>query len=108
HDGLSALTIAKTFQPDVAFLDVGLPGMNGFEVAKQLRRLCDRRSLLLVALSGYGQDEHRQQAREADIDHYLVKPVPPQVLRDLVLKSESVGVTSHRITSGSISSNPQD
>jgi len=108
HDGLSALSIAKTFQPDVAFLDVGLPGMNGFEVAKQLRRLLNHRSLLVVALSGYGQDEHRQQAREADIDHYLVKPVPPEVLQDFLLKSESVPATSSRITSGSISSNPQD
>jgi signal transduction histidine kinase/ActR/RegA family two-component response regulator len=108
HDGLLALTIAKTFQPDVAFLDVGLPGMNGFEVAKQLRRLCDQRSLLLVALSGYGQDEHRQQAREADIDHYLVKPMAPEVLRDFLLKSERVPATSSRITNGSISSNPQD
>jgi signal transduction histidine kinase/integral membrane sensor domain MASE1/ActR/RegA family two-component response regulator len=88
HDGSSALAVAKTFQPDVAFLDVGLPGMNGFEVAKQLRRLWDRRSLLLVGLSGYGQDEDRLKAREAGIDHYLVKPVPPEVLRDFLLKTQ--------------------
>lgn len=90
HDGSSALAVAETFQPDVAFLDVGLPGMNGLEVAKKLRCLWDHRSLLLVALSGYAQDEDRLKAREAGIDHYLVKPVPPEVLRDFLLKTENV------------------
>jgi PAS domain S-box-containing protein len=85
HDGPSALAAAKAFQPQVVFLDIGLPGMNGFEVAKHLRRLPDLPRMLLVALSGYGQDGDRFQAHEAGFDHYLVKPVLPEVLRDFLI-----------------------
>jgi two-component system CheB/CheR fusion protein len=85
HDGPSALATAKAFQPDVVFLDIGLPGMNGFEVAKNLRRLPDLPPMLLVALSGYSQDGDRFQAHEAGFDHYLVKPVFPEVLRDFLI-----------------------
>jgi len=95
HDGPSALAAAKAFQPDVVFLDVGLPGMNGFEVAKHLRRLPDIAPMLLVALSGYSQDGDRFQAQEAGFDHYLVKPVFPEVLRDFLIVGRPRAKESH-------------
>jgi len=62
-------------------LDIGLPGMDGYEVARRLRRLDGARSALLVAVTGYGQDEDRRRAHEAGFDHHLVKPADPVVLR---------------------------
>jgi PAS domain S-box-containing protein len=85
HDGPSALAAAQGFRPDVVFLDIGLPGMNGFELARRLRRLPDLPHMLLIALSGYSQDGDRLQAREAGIDHYLVKPVVSEILRDFLI-----------------------
>jgi CheY-like chemotaxis protein len=85
HDGPSALAAAQAFRPDVVFLDIGLPGMNGFELAKRLRRLADLPPMLLIALSGYSQDGDRLQAREAGIDHYLVKPVVSEILKDFLI-----------------------
>jgi PAS domain S-box-containing protein len=85
HDGISAVTAVERFQPDVVFLDLGLPGMNGFEVAKYIRRLENNRSILLVALSGYSQDGDRLRANEAGFDQYFVKPVVPEVLRDFLI-----------------------
>jgi two-component system CheB/CheR fusion protein len=85
HDGSSALAIAQRFQPDVVFLDLELPGLNGFEVAKRLRQLPDLESILLVALSGYSHDEDRYLAVEAGFDHYLVKPVVPEILRGFMI-----------------------
>jgi two-component system CheB/CheR fusion protein len=59
----------------VVLLDIGLPGLDGFEVARQLRKQADEDGTLLVALSGYGQEDDRRRAREAGFDHHLVKPV---------------------------------
>jgi len=89
HDGMRALDAAERFQPDVVFLDLGLPGMNGFEVAKRIRRLPNLGHILLVALSGYSQDGDRIRASEAGFDHYLVKPVVPEVLRDFLIAGKS-------------------
>jgi PAS domain S-box-containing protein len=83
HDGPSALAAVERFHPNVIFLDLGLPGLNGFEVAKCIRRQSD--PILLVALSGYSQDGDRFRAGEAGFDYYLVKPVVPEVLRDLLI-----------------------
>jgi two-component system CheB/CheR fusion protein len=85
QDGPSALAAAESFHPDVVFLDIGLPGMNGFEVAKRLRRLPDLPQMLLVALSGYSQDGDRFQAQEAGFDHYLVKPVGTEIIQDFLI-----------------------
>lgn len=85
HDGPSALAAVERFQPDVIFLDVGLPGMGGFEVAKRIRRLPEMRLVLLVALSGYSQLEDRFEAGKAGFDHYLVKPIVPEILRDFLI-----------------------
>ena len=73
-DGLAALETAKTFRPDVVLSDVGLPGMDGYELARRLRADPALRETLLVALSGYGRDEDRERARDAGFDRHLVKP----------------------------------
>jgi PAS domain S-box-containing protein len=74
HDGPTAVQAALDDQPDVMLLDIGLPGFSGYEVAKRLRMQPGFQSLLLVAMTGYGQESDRQQSREAGFDHHLVKP----------------------------------
>jgi CheY-like chemotaxis protein len=74
-DGMSGLEVAESFNPAFILLDIGLPGMDGFTVASRLRQ--DRRydQSIIVAVSGYGQDEDRRRSREAGFDYHLVKPV---------------------------------
>ena len=77
-DGPAALEAARGFLPEIVLLDIGLPGMDGYEVARRLRAGrdgIDGEGMLLVALTGYGQDEDRRRSREAGFDHHLVKPV---------------------------------
>jgi CheY-like chemotaxis protein len=80
----TALKAVQTHRPAVVLMDIGLPGVDGYEVARMLRRQegCD--SLMLVAMTGYGQEEDRRRAREAGFDHHLVKPVDPDVLQQLL------------------------
>ncbi len=80
HDGTSALEAAKVFQPEVALLDVGMPGMDGFELAKCLRQLPGMQKLHLVAITGYGRQQDREAAHAAGFNHLLVKPVEPDRL----------------------------
>jgi PAS domain S-box-containing protein len=75
YDGPSAIAAVAEFQPKVVLLDIGLPKMNGYEVAAQLRKSANGRSLILVAFTGYGQDEDRRRVREAGFDYHLVKPL---------------------------------
>ena len=76
YDGLDALVAAAQFQPQLVFLDLGLPGMDGFEIARRLRADPQfRESLKIVALTGYGQDQDRRRTAEVGIDRHLVKPV---------------------------------
>ncbi len=84
HDGLEALDAAREFQPDLVFLDIGLPGMDGYEVASRLRREIDRTVLHLVGLSGYGQESDRQRAHRAGFDRYFVKPADLDQLREVL------------------------
>jgi CheY-like chemotaxis protein len=70
--------------PDVVLLDLGLPGMDGFEVARCLRRRPGFESVLLVAVTGYGQERDRQRTREAGFDLHLLKPVAPEELKRLL------------------------
>ena len=74
HNGLAALQEADTFQPNVVLLDIGLPHMDGFEVARQMRRRPLHKSIALVAMTGYGQESDRQRSQEVGIDYHLVKP----------------------------------
>jgi CheY-like chemotaxis protein len=84
YDGPSALETAEQWQPEAVFLDIGLPGMDGYEVAKRLRELPHAKDAVLIAITGYGQDDDRQRSRRAGIDHHLVKPVAPDALRRLI------------------------
>ncbi|HEX4415613.1 MAG TPA: ATP-binding protein [Lacipirellulaceae bacterium] len=74
YDGLGALDIARSFRPEAIFLDIGLPGMNGYDVARSLRDEGFKNELI-IAVSGYGQPEDRQRSHEAGFDDHLVKPV---------------------------------
>jgi PAS domain S-box-containing protein len=84
YDGQTALETAAEYQPDFVLLDIGLPDMNGYEVARRLRQQPGTKDVLLIAMTGYGQDSDRQQSQEAGFDHHLVKPVEPQKLQDLL------------------------
>jgi signal transduction histidine kinase/ActR/RegA family two-component response regulator len=75
HDGASAIRAAREFAPSVVLLDIGLPVVDGLEVAKWIRQEPGLRNVLLVALTGYGQDSDRQRTREAGFDYHIVKPV---------------------------------
>jgi CheY-like chemotaxis protein len=83
-DGPAALDAAAEFQPDAVLLDIGLPGMDGYEVAQRLRQQPSTMQVLLIAVTGYGQDADRRRSREAGFDHHLVKPVDPETLRPLL------------------------
>jgi CheY-like chemotaxis protein len=74
HDGRAALEVALDYRPDVVLLDIGLPGLNGFEVASRVRQQPTLKNIVLVAMTGYGQEADRQRSREAGFDHHLVKP----------------------------------
>jgi two-component system, OmpR family, response regulator len=87
HDGTSALAIVDEFRPEVVILDIGLPGMDGFALARELRKLPSTRDALLIALTGFGGDEDRLRARAAGFDHHLVKPVSFADLEDLIARS---------------------
>jgi CheY-like chemotaxis protein len=80
HDGLSALNEARANPPDVVLLDIGLPGMDGFEVARKMRQDLGLTEATLVAITGYGQDEDRRRSRQAGFDAHLVKPIEPKDL----------------------------
>ncbi|MDI1484186.1 response regulator [Polyangium sp. y55x31] len=86
HDGPSALELARSFRPTVVFLDLGLPGMDGYEVARQLRREPWGKETFVVALSGYGRDEDREQSRMAGCDLHLTKPPDFDVVRQILQK----------------------
>jgi PAS domain S-box-containing protein len=75
HDGLAALDSANGFGPEVVLLDIGLPGLDGYEVARRLRAAPQHAGVRLIAISGYGQAQDRQRSKEAGFDHHLVKPV---------------------------------
>ena len=83
-DGPAALVASRTYQPDVVLLDLGLPGMDGYDVARQLRRQLEGKSPMLVAVSGYGQDEDKRRAHEAGFDLHLTKPADPRKLISII------------------------
>jgi two-component system, OmpR family, response regulator len=89
HDGPSALAIVDDFAPEVVILDIGLPGMSGFDVARELRMRAVTKTALLIALTGYGADSDKQEARDAGFDHHLVKPVSFTVIETVIAASFS-------------------
>jgi CheY-like chemotaxis protein len=84
HDGLSALTLAETFQPDAVLLDIGLPVMDGYEVARRIRTLPTICHARLIAITGYGQRTDVLRAKEAGFDQHLVKPVDLEGLLEVL------------------------
>jgi signal transduction histidine kinase/CheY-like chemotaxis protein len=87
YTGLEALETAKIVNPQYVLLDIGLPGMSGYEVARHLRELPAFAATKLIAMTGYGQEEDKQNSREAGFNHHLVKPVDPEVLLGLLQTS---------------------
>jgi two-component system CheB/CheR fusion protein len=84
RSGPEAVLAARAFAPDVAILDLGLPRMDGFEVAAAMRQQSGGEKLLLVALTGYANEEYRERSYRAGFDHFLVKPIAPDTLRVVV------------------------
>ena len=80
HDGASALEAAGRIRPDVVLLDIGLPRMSGYEVCRRIRKEPWGQDVVLVALTGWGQEEDRQQSRDAGFDAHMVKPVDHDAL----------------------------
>ncbi len=87
-DGREALLAAKDFQPEVVLLDIGLPGMDGYEVARCLRSEMGETAPLLVAMTGYGQHEVSRHSHKAEFDHHLVKPADLGALREILTLSK--------------------
>ena len=87
HDGAAALEAVASLTPDVVLLDLDLPKIHGYEVASRVRRANHTSPLMLVALSGFGQEQHRKRTTQAGFDHHLVKPVDIQALRLLLSRS---------------------
>ena len=83
-DGLAAITAAAAFQPDIVLLDIGLPKLNGYEVARQIREQSWGKDMLLVALTGWGQQEDRRKSSEAGFDAHMVKPIEHTALTQLL------------------------
>jgi CheY-like chemotaxis protein len=88
HDGEAAVKLALEIKPDVLLVDIGLPTMNGYEVAKQVRRQHRFRKLLVIAVTGWGWKIDRDRSAAAGIDHHLVKPADFNVLKDLIASWE--------------------
>jgi PAS domain S-box-containing protein len=84
HDGPTALEMAKAFQPHVIFLDIGMPGMDGYEVARRVRKTPGIEKTLLAALTGWGQQEDRLRTADAGFNHHLVKPPDPKLIEKLL------------------------
>jgi CheY-like chemotaxis protein len=84
HNGPAALELTKGYRPEIVFLDIGMPGMDGYEVARRLRRQPGLENVRLAALTGWGQEEDRRRTAEAGFDHHLVKPVESSALQALL------------------------
>ena len=84
NDGEAALAVASSFQPDVVLCDIGLPGLNGYDVCRQLKAVVSGRTTCLIAVTGWAQDKDKQKALEAGFDHHMVKPVEPRSLLGLL------------------------
>jgi PAS domain S-box-containing protein len=83
-NGTQALRVAETFLPEVALLDLGMPDLSGFDVARGIRSAPWGRGIVLIALTGWGQEEDRRRTAEAGFDHHLTKPIPPDTIEELI------------------------
>jgi CheY-like chemotaxis protein len=92
-DGQQALASAQVFAPSVVVLDIGLPGMDGYELARRMRQLPETRKALFIALTGYGQKEDRAQAAAAGFQHHFIKPADPRAIHTVI---SQFGLTSEK------------
>ena len=128
YDGQSVISIVAEYRPDVVLLDIGLPNTNGYELARQLRQSESSRRIVLIAFTGYGQDDDRRRVREAGFDHHLLKPLEPEALEKIIdsvpahaastfgahrdknvaepALNEKQGETSHRAPAGNAATAP--
>lgn len=83
-NGYVALDLARRFRPDYVLLDIGLPGMDGFEVCRQIKADPELRGVLVVAVTAYGDARSRERAKKLGVDGYYVKPLLPQLLADIL------------------------
>jgi two-component system CheB/CheR fusion protein len=90
YDGPTALLVARAFRPQIVLLDIGMPGMDGYEVAGRLREDTELPPLLLVAVTGWGQDADKERSRQAGFDRHLVKPIEPSALQQLVSDANEI------------------
>jgi CheY-like chemotaxis protein len=88
HDGREAIAAARLRRPEIVLLDIGLPGMDGYQVARQLRAEEGVREATIIAITGYGEEQALRRSREAGFDHHLVKPVDYDGLLDPLLRLE--------------------
>jgi CheY-like chemotaxis protein len=84
HDGAEALRMVETFRPEFAFLDIGMPKVHGYELARRLRENPETADCVLVAVTGWGQPDDRNRARDAGFDRHLVKPVDPEDIEAII------------------------
>ena len=97
HSGLEALDAARRFLPEVIFLDIGLPGMSGYDVARQLRSEPSLSSVVLVALTGWGSEDDKRQSREAGFDFHLTKPVEVKAIESILAQFARPSAEAGRI-----------
>jgi len=90
-DGKAALAAVGTMAPHAVLLDIGLPGMDGYQVAARMREMPALARTLIVAVSGYGQDEYQARSRQAGVDHHLVKPIDLDAVVNLLAERRSGG-----------------
>ncbi len=91
HDGPAALQVARDYRPNAVLLDIGLPGLDGYEVAKQLRQQPGLQHILIIAVTGYGRESDRQRSQEEGFDHHMVKPPDYAKLRELLASAAQRG-----------------
>ena len=89
RDGLAVLEIAETFRPDVVLLDLGMPKMDGYEACRRIRDQAWGKEMVLIAQTGWGQDEDRRRTQAAGFDHHLVKPIKQAELVKLLAERAS-------------------
>ncbi len=84
HDGEAAVQVTRSFRPDVVLLDIGLPKLNGYDACRQIRAEAWGKSMVLIALTGWGQDEDKQHSKEAGFNFHMIKPIDPDALTKLL------------------------
>jgi PAS domain S-box-containing protein len=90
HDGQKGVDMAEEFRPNVVLLDIGLPKLNGYEACRRIREKAWGKNVVLIAVTGWGQEEDRRRSHEAGFDHHMVKPVEPQALLKLLAELQTV------------------